>query len=216
MHVVHVPARAHGRVVVTDTPFDGERSRLLLAFHGYAQRAESMIELLENVPGIERWTIASIQALHPFYGRNEEVVASWMTKQDRELAIAENIDYVDDATVALQRERRADVIVCVGFSQGAAMAWRAGVLGRRRADGVVALAGDIPPELKDAPQESFPIALVAGGTKDEWYTKEKMDADLELLEQKGAPHGSLRFDGGHEWTSEFSRELGKFLGALAG
>ena len=216
MHVVHVPARAHGRVVVKDAAYDGRRSRLLLAFHGYAQRAESMVEMLEPVPGIERWTIASIQALHPFYGKNEQVVASWMTREDRELAIAENVDYVDDATVALQRERRADVIVCVGFSQGAAMAWRAGVLGRRRADGVVALAGDIPPDLNEAPVENFPIALVAGGTKDEWYTDEKMQADLKLLAGKGAPHGSLRFDGGHEWTAEFRAELGKFLGALAG
>ena len=216
MHVVHVPARAHGRVVVRDAGYDGRRSRLLLAFHGYGQRAESMIEMLDPVPDINQWTIASVQALHPFYGRQNEVVASWMTRQDRELAIAENIDYVDDATVALQRERRADVIVCVGFSQGASMAWRAGVLGRRRADGVVALAGDIPPELKDAPAENFPIGLLAGGDKDEWYTAEKMNADLKLLEQKGAPHGSLRFRGGHEWTDEFRAELGRFLGALAG
>ena len=162
MNVVYVPARAHGRLVVRDALYDGRRSRLLLAFHGYAQRAESMHEMLEGVPGIDGWTIASIQALHPFYGRNDQVVASWMTREERELTIAENVEYVDDATVALQRERRADVIVCVGFSQGASMAWRAGVLGRRRADGVVALAGDIPPELKDAPAENFPIGLVAG------------------------------------------------------
>src|SRR5688500_8292365 len=216
MNVVHVPARAHGRVVVRDAAFDGRRSRLLLAFHGYAQRAESMVEMLTPVPGIEHWTIASIQALHPFYGRDNQVVASWMTKEDRELAIAENVDYVDEATVALQRDRRADVIVCVGFSQGASMAWRAAVLGRRRADGVVSLAGDIPPELTSEPAENFPIALVAGGTRDEWYTAAKMDADLKLLEEKGAPHGSLRFEGGHEWTGEFRAELGKFLGALAG
>lgn len=216
MNVIHVPARAHGRVVVREAGFDGRRSRLLLAFHGYGQRAESMFELLDGVPDIERWTIASIQALHPFYAKGGEVVASWMTKEDRELAIAENVEYVDDATVALQRERRADVIVCVGFSQGGAMAWRAAVLGRRQADGIVSLAADIPPELKDVPAERFPVALVAGGTRDEWYTEDKMSADLRLLEEKGAPHGSLRFEGGHEWTDAFRRELGKFLAALAG
>jgi len=216
MNVVYVPARAHGRVVVRDASYDGKHSRLLLAFHGYAQRAESMHEMLDGVPGIEGWTVASIQALHPFYGRGNDVVASWMTREDRELAIRENVDYVDEATVALQRERRADVIVCVGFSQGASMAWRAAVLGRRRADGIVALAGDIPPELAEVPGEHFPIAFVAGGTKDEWYTAEKMDADLKLLEEKDAPHGRLRFEGGHEWTDEFRRALGRFLSALAG
>ncbi|MDQ3069147.1 MAG: phospholipase [Acidobacteriota bacterium] len=216
MNVFHVPARVHGRVLVRDAPFDGRRSRLLLAFHGYAQRAETMVTELAGVPGIEQWTIASIQALHPFYNRQDEVVASWMTREHRDLAVDENVAYVDDAMVALQRERRADVIVCVGFSQGASMAWRAGVLGRRRADGIVALGGDIPPELRDRPADTFPIALVAGGLRDTWYTQEKMNADLALLEEKGAPHGSLRYEGGHEWTGEFRSELGRFLGALAG
>ena len=216
MNVFHVPARTHGRVVVRPAAFDGKRSRLLLAFHGYAQRAESMIDMLDGVPGGDRWTIASIQALHPFYDRHNNVVASWMTKEDREAAIAENIEYVDEATVALQRDRRADVIVCFGFSQGAAMAWRAAVLGRRRADGIIALGGDVPPELADAPGENFPIALVAGGRRDDWYTEAKMTTDLTLLEAKGAPYGSLRYDGGHEWTAEVAREVGKFLAALAG
>jgi len=36
-----------------------------------------------------------VQGLHRFYrSRSEIVVASWMTKQDRELAIGDNIDYV--------------------------------------------------------------------------------------------------------------------------
>ena len=100
MHVVYVPARAHGRVVVKDAAYDGRRSRLLLAFHGYAQRAESMVEMLETVPGIEQWTIASIQALHPFYGKNEQVVASWMTREDRENDIAEYIELLDQVAIA--------------------------------------------------------------------------------------------------------------------
>lgn len=216
MHLFHVPARVHGRVVVRDAPFDNKRSRLLLAFHGYGQRAEAMFTELAGVPGIDAWTVASIQGLHAFYNRDQEVVASWMTKEDRALAIAANVAYVDDAMAALQRERRADVIVCVGFSQGASMAWRAGVLCRRRADGVVSLGGDIPPDLNEAPAEDFPIGLVAGGSRDAWYPAAKMEADIALLAGKGAPYGAFRYDGGHEWTDAFRAELGKFLAALAG
>lgn len=216
MHLLHVPARVHGRVLVREAAVPGSRSRVLLAFHGYAERAETIVTELAGVPGIDAWTIASIQGLHAFYNRSQDVVASWMTKEDRELAIAANVTYVDDAMVALQRNRRADVIVCVGFSQGASMAWRAGVLCRRRADGVVSLGGDIPPELADAPADDFPIGLVAGGSRDEWYTAAKMDADLALLSGKGAPHGAFRYEGGHEWTDAFRIELGRFLSALAG
>jgi predicted esterase len=175
-----------------------------------------MIGELEGVPGIDAWTIASVQGLHAFYNRKQDVVASWMTKEDRELAIAENVAYVDEVVAALQRERVADVIVCVGFSQGASMAWRAGVLGRRKADGVAALGGDIPPELKDAPADAFPAGLVAGGARDEWYTAAKMDADCALLAAKGVRHEPFRFDGGHEWTDAFRIALGRFLSALAG
>lgn len=211
MELLYVPTRAHGRVFVREAPYDGRQSRLLLAFHGYAQRAETMVTELAGVAGLDQWTVASLQGLHAFYNRDREVVASWMTKEDRDLAIAANVAYVDEAIVALQRARRADVLVCVGFSQGASMAWRAAVLGRRRADGVVALGGDIPPELKDAPAGDFPSALVARGTRDEWYTEEKLRADLAVLDTKGARYGSLQFDGGHEWTDEFRQELGRFL-----
>jgi len=215
MELLYVPTRAHGRVLVREAPYDGRQSRLLLAFHGYAQRAETMITELAGVPGLDQWTVASVQGLHAFYNRDRDVVASWMTKEDRELAIAANVAYVDDAIVALQRTRRADVIVCVGFSQGASMAWRAAVLGRRRADGVVALGGDIPPELKDAPAGNFPPALIGRGSRDEWYTEETLLADLAVLESKNVTHGSLRFEGGHEWTDEFRQELGRFLAAVS-
>lgn len=215
MNVFHVPARVHGRVLVRPAPFDGQRSRLLLAFHGYAERAESIMSELAGVPGIDAWTIASIQALHTFYNRQQEVVASWMTREDRDLAIAENIAYVDDVTAALQVERRADTIVCVGFSQGASMAWRAGLLGRRRADAILALGGDIPPELGSVPAAEFPIGVIARGTRDEWYTAEKMDADLKLLSEKDAPHSGLTFEGGHEWTDAFRVEMGRVLKSMS-
>src|ERR671914_443656 len=70
--------------------------------------------------------IVSVQALHRFYTRHNTIVASWMTREDRELAIADNVDYVgrvlDDAR---RRYAAGGPLVFEGFSQGRAMAYRA-------------------------------------------------------------------------------------------
>ena len=54
-----------------------------------------------------------------------------MTRQDREAAIADNIDYVDRVVAATRTA--AEPLVFAGFSQGVAMAFRAAVRGKRRA-----------------------------------------------------------------------------------
>src|SRR6188474_2355549 len=105
----------HGRYLYEDR---GEE-RLLVGFHGYAETAEIHLAELEKLPGIERWSVASIQALHPFYTRSGSIVASWMTKLDRELAVADNIAYVRRVLASLPAPR---TLVFVGFSQGATMA----------------------------------------------------------------------------------------------
>ena len=50
--------------------------------HGYAQNAEIMLEDARRIPGVAEWRVASIEALHLFYARDQVVVASWMTRQD--------------------------------------------------------------------------------------------------------------------------------------
>ena len=48
-----------------------------------------------------------VQALHRFYTRNDQsVVASWMTREDREHAIADNIEYLNRVDRAVGRRRR--------------------------------------------------------------------------------------------------------------
>src|SRR6266550_3563546 len=114
-----IGATVHGRYLVQNGPPE----RLLVGFHGYAENAERHIDELDRIPGVDEWTIVAIQALHPFYlGRTQEIVASWMTRQERELAIADNKAYVRSVVSTLPRPR---TLVFLGFSQGTAMAYRA-------------------------------------------------------------------------------------------
>jgi predicted esterase len=211
-----------------------------------------MLTELERIPGAAEWNLASVQALHRFYARaserhgamgspqasgpggvqgvppiqvEERVVASWMTWQDREHAIADNIAYVDrviESVSMTQAVHSLDAvegsfaphpveIVFVGFSQGTAMAYRAGVLGKHRVSGIIALGGDIPPDVRDARDRAWPPLLIGAGATDFWYTSSKVSADVAFLESREIPFEIIRSSAGHEWTDEFRATAGAWL-----
>ena len=200
----HVNVEIHGRYLYEAR----DPERLLVGFHGYAETAEVSLAAMQQIPGIETWSVAAVQALHPFYTR-EKIAASWMTALDREQAIDENIRYVQAVLASLPTPR---VLVFLGFSQGASMAVRAAALASANPSGLIMLGGDIPPEL-DA--DRLPPVLLARGIRDDWYTDEKFKRDVSFLESRTRLTECV-FDGGHEWTDAFREAAGKFLKRVAG
>jgi predicted esterase len=206
MRALSIETATHGRVLIRDA---ASSSSWLVGFHGYGQSAEDMLAELERIPGAEQWNLASVQALHRFYSRNDErVIASWMTRQDRDDAIADNVAYVDRV---IEQLAPSGPIVLVGFSQGAAMAYRAGVLGRHRVSGIIALGGDIPPDVRDARDRAWPPLLIGAGATDFWYTPAKVDVDVAFLESRAIPFELVRFADGHVWTDEFRAAAGSWI-----
>jgi predicted esterase len=194
-----IAATVHGRFLVRPGPPE----RLLIGFHGYAETADIHINELLKIRGVENWTVAAIQALHPFYtARTQQIVASWMTKLDREQAIADNKAYVRSVIDSFRETR---TVVFLGFSQGGAMAYRA-ASDFGRAAGVIVLAADLPPDVTT----NIPPVLIGRGNRDDWYTDEKLKKDLKYL-----PDAEVcRFDGGHEWTDTFRDAAARFLEKL--
>ena len=134
--------------------------------------------------------LVSIQGLHRFYTRTNDVVASWMTKEDRELAIADNVAYVAKVLAAVADEYGITrPLIYVGFSQGVAMAYRAATLAQRPCDAVIALAGDVPPDVAPL-ASSLPKVLLGHGKEDKWYTAEHAAKDLAVLQQPVSPSSS--------------------------
>lgn len=207
----HVAATVHGRMLVRPqaTP---PPHRWFVGFHGYGQNAEIFMDSLAAVPGAAEWLVASVQALHPFYTtRGNVVVANWMTRQDRELAIADNIAYADLALDELEREFGAPrSLVVAGFSQGVAMAYRTGAAGRRACDAILAVAGDVPPELKSGARR-WPRVRIVVGDGEGYYKPELMDRDVEFLKSAGADVRTRIFAGGHEWSADVLAEAGTLL-----
>lgn len=216
-----IPATVHGRYLVRPARAGGQGGApkadggrpvpLVIGFHGYGQTGEDHLQDLERLPGSNSWHLVAVQGLHPFYTRTGQVVASWMTRLDRELAIADNVAYAASVADAVRRElRETGPLVFTGFSQGVAMAYRAAAA--VPCDGLIVLAGDVPP---DVDPTRLPPLLIGRGTEDDWYDEAKMTADLERLEAAGASAEQCVFEGGHVWGQEFREAAGVFLERVA-
>ncbi len=205
-----IATQTHGRYLV-DIP---ESSRAtLVGFHGYQENAAVNLEALRKIAHGRPIGLVSIQGLHRFYTRNTDVVAGWMTKEDRELAIADNTAYVAKVLSAVANDfNLARPLIYVGFSQGVAMAYRAAALVQRPCDGIIALAGDLPPDVAPL-AASLPKVLLGRGTLDTWYDDEKAAADLAILTPATTVIEHV-FDAGHVWDPSFIARAGEFVDEL--
>ena len=209
-HVIQTPT--HGRYLVREAANTGP-APLLVGFHGYKETAEIQMERLGAIPGADRWVLVSIQGLNRFYsGRTEQVVANWMTRQDRELAIADNRVYVGAVVEAVAAAYHATgPLVFTGFSQGVAMAFRSACASTRCVSGVAVLGGDVPPDLDREALGRVGHVLLGRGERDEWYTGAKRAGDVARLDEARVNLDAPVLDAGHEWTADFSRTAGAFL-----
>jgi predicted esterase len=203
---------------VTGRPASGTSHPIpvLVGFHGYGEDADTHLTRLRTIPDVDGWLIVSVQGLHRFYQRrSEDVVASWMTRQDRDLMIGDNVAYVSAVIDAVTREWNvSSTIVFAGFSQGVATAFRAATRGSQAVRGVVALGGEVPPDLEPHELARVPAALIGRGVRDEWYSASKYASDDARLRAAGAVVTTRGFDAGHEWTTDFSAAAGAFLASL--
>lgn len=211
MTVRQVAVTVHGRYLL-EAPAAPEGAPLLVGFHGYGENAERHLEELRRIPGASRCVLCAVQALHPFYNRSGEVIACWMTRLDREQAIQDNIGYVASVVASVRQELPvSERLVYLGFSQGAAMAYRAAAGAGHSCQGLIVLGGDVPPELEQQDLSRFPPVLLGRGSSEEWYDAAKMEHDVELLRSKKVDVRPVIFQGGHEWTDEFRATAGEFL-----
>ena len=211
----HAPAQVHGRYFVRP-PRSLPAGFWLVGFHGQGQTADEFLQSIERIPRGPGWLVASVQGLNRHHiGRTQRIVATWMTSQDRELAIADNVDWVNTVLDRLELEFGAPrAIVLAGFSQGVGMAYRAGLLGRRKCAAIIAGCGDVPPELKAMASRDWPHVLAATGSGDAWYTPARLEDDMQVVRARRPDARSLVFDGGHEWTDSLADAAGELLAEI--
>jgi predicted esterase len=208
----NIATTTHGRYLVEPPSVSGA-APMLVGFHGYAEAAEAQMERMRAIPAADRWLLVSIQGLHRFYQRRtDEVIASWMTRQDRESAIVDNLAFVRGVLADVASKwPTSGPLVFAGFSQGVAMAFRAATNATRHVAGIIAVGGDIPPEIGPPALHLVTNALVCRGASDNWYTSEKFANDDQRLRHANVSVRSVEFDGGHEWSAAVIDAAAEFL-----
>ena len=203
-----IATQVHGRFLVRPQ----QSSSILVGFHGYGESADDQLPRLAAIPGSEGWILVSVQGLSRFYDRrNNSVVASWMTRQHRELAIADNAAYISRVLKEVLEGRSAEVAVFAGFSQGVAMAFRAAVSATAPRRHVIAVGGDVPPELGPAELRTLSSVLICRGAEDPLYDEEMLKADVDRLRAAAVPVQAAVVAGGHEWSQDVNEAAGRFL-----
>jgi|RhiMetdeSRZDD1v2_1073273.scaffolds.fasta_scaffold360816_2 predicted esterase len=211
MHTRVTATRIHGRYLIDISTYS---RATLVGFHGYKENAAIHLEVLRRIAGGRPLSLVSIQGLHRFYSKGGDVVASWMTKEDREHAIADNVDYVGRVLTTIAGESGITrPMIYVGFSQGVAMAFRAAAFVQRPCDGVIALASDVPPDVAPV-AGTLPRTLLGRGDRDEFYPASQAAKDLDVLKSAGVPVEEYVFSGGHLWTPAFIDKSTQFIDEL--
>jgi predicted esterase len=210
-HTIQTPM--HGRYLTLESPVL-PAAGLLVGFHGQAETAATQMTHLQEIRGVRPWLLVSVQGLNRYYTRRGDVVAAWMTREDRELAIADNIAYVRAVIGEVQSLRGTlpPRLVYAGFSQGTAMAYRAAAFAGYPCHGLIILAGDLSPDVRPHAARLPPV-LLGRGTEELWYSAEKARQDLDDLTSAGVATVEHVFPDGHVRHPSFSERAGEFLDA---
>ena len=122
-------------------------STVWIVLHGYGMLSEFFIQKFEQIKDTNTLIIAP-EALNRFYidtnyGR---VGASWMTKEERQTDIDENIKYLNGLMNMINKEigHNRFKINVLGFSQGGATACRWVFNSNIKIENLIMWAGDIP------------------------------------------------------------------------
>lgn len=205
----HLVVQRTARYVVlgeSETP----ARELWIALHGYGQLAADFARAMSPVAGEGRLVVVP-EALSRFYLRSPVrggahltagVGATWMTREDRDAEIADQVAYLDALLAHARAELApaAPVLRVLGFSQGVATLARWLARSDARPDHLVAWAGSWPEDvepgwvLKD--DGSTRVSHVVGA-QEEILHPEWIEQTAARLSAATPRYERLSFDGGH-------------------
>ena len=216
-HHITVPKTARYAVMGS---FEGDLEEVWIVCHGHGQLAARFLSRFVPLERDDRLFIAP-EAMSRFYLTNtpngvhrpdSPIGATWMTREDRDAEIEDQITYLDSLYDEIFRrvERDRVRLWVLGFSQGVATVVRWLARGKASADRVVLWAGMIPPELDAGGARALwaraPVTMVVGST-DEFATPKVVAAQEARLRELGVQFNSIGFDGGHELSDSALLEL---------
>jgi predicted esterase len=193
------------------------RRAVWIVAHGYGELAAEFAgrfapvddgtRLIVAPEGLSRFYHASPAPPNPQPRERGSIGASWMTREDRESEIGDQVTYLDAVHDAIfARVPRDGVrLTVLGFSQGVATVTR--WLARRpiRAERVVCWAGAIPEDALSG-MRGKPLTMVAG-TRDIYAPAERIAEIGAQMAAVNVTYRQLSFAGGHRLDDGVLKQL---------
>lgn len=196
----HLPVQRTARYHTVGDPATARHIWVVL--HGYGQLARFFLRPFEGLA--EGRLIAAPEGLSRYYldAEHSRVGATWMTREDRDHEIADQVHYLDRLVERLLEQCGGPRLVSVlGFSQGVATACRWAVLGRTDFERLVLWGGTMPPEQAAddlAKRWSSTHVDLVHGEQDPVVDAAALARNEARLHEAGVAHAVHRFHGGHE------------------
>jgi predicted esterase len=172
---------------------------LIYALHGYGQLAEYFIRKFRFQE--DEYFVVSPEGMHRFYlnGSSGRVGASWMTKEERESDISDNIHWLDDLHEHIMQQKHFKRVIIFGFSQGGATAARWFYNGKVKADQLIVWASVFPPDLlieNEILSTSQDENIFFIGDQDEYYSAGQQMELIKFYQSKGFK--TIHYKGKHD------------------
>ena len=152
--------------------------------------------------GLSRFYTEDIQSR--MQTNNNRVGSSWMTRENRDMDIENNLAYLNELYVKEVRNAAIPVTI-LGFSQGAATASRWALDGKIGFNRLILWAGILPPDMDfDTGKEILhgKEVILAYGKHDPFLNDSRF-AEMKLLSEKlGIVPRVVEFDGAHQMNEQ--------------
>lgn len=193
---------------------------LLIALHGYgANKRQMMREAQQMAP--DGFAIASLQGFHQHIREPRETNGplrfgfGWLTNFRSEESVAIHHQALLDLISQLIEERVADParIYLVGFSQSCALNYRFAFTHPELLQGVIGICGGLPGdwETNDAYHGSNLDVFHLAGTRDEFYTPERVRDYQRQLATRARNVKFKSYDAAHEFVPEMREDVKQWL-----
>lgn len=171
-------------------------THLLIVLHGYGQLSEFFIRKFNDVP--ENFLVIAPEGMHRFYinGTSGRVGASWMTKEERESDIMDNLNWLTQLLNDLKAKKKFEKIILLGFSQGGATAARWYYSSKYEFNHLILWASVFPPDLDKPKNSENSENYFVIGTKDEFYNDEAQKTEINFYKKIG--FRTQMFEGKHD------------------
>lgn len=179
----------------------GAAKEIWFVLHGYGHLARYFLRTFEGME--DGRIIVAPEGLSRYYldEGHTRVGATWMTREDREKEIADQINYLDLLTTEIKNGCAPGIRMNVlGFSQGVATACRWTALGRTLPKRLVLWGGSMPPDLENellTERWKHTHVELVHGEQDELVPASVLSQSEARLRQAGVDYTVHQFDGAH-------------------